>query len=72
MPWSIDRYPSAMLHLDPRVRLKAIEIANAILERAPWDEGRAIRIGIAQAKTWAARQGLPVAAARGSSTFQGE
>ena len=72
MPWSIDRYPPAMLHLDPRVRLKAVEIANAILERTPSDEGRAIRIGIAQAKAWAARQGLPVSVGRSSSTFQGE
>lgn len=72
MPWSTDRYPPAMLHLDPRVRRKAIEIANAILERAPRDEGRAIRIGIAQAKAWAAREGLPASVGHGPSTFEGE
>jgi hypothetical protein len=45
-----------MQHLEPHARLKAIEIANAILARDPSDEGRAIRIGIAQAKAWAARR----------------
>lgn len=56
MPWNTDRYPPSMQHLRPHVRLKAIEIANAILECDPSDEGRAIRIGIAQAKAWAARR----------------
>lgn len=58
MPWNMDRYPPAMQHLDPAVRRKAIEIANAVLERSPTDEGRAIRIGIAQAKAWDARRSL--------------
>ena len=37
-----------------RVRRKAIEIANALLEEG-YDEGKAIRIAIAKAKEWAAR-----------------
>jgi uncharacterized protein YdaT len=54
MPWDEDRYPASMSHLPPRVRRKAIEIANALLEEG-YDEGKAIRIAIAKAKEWAAR-----------------
>ena len=43
-----------MSHLPPRVRRKAIEIANALLAEG-YDEGRAIPIAIAKAKEWAAR-----------------
>ena len=53
MPWNANDYPVAMKHLPPHVRAKAIEIANALLAQGA-DEGRAIRIGIAQAKRWAA------------------
>lgn len=56
MPWTDLRYPSAMRHLSYTVRMKAIEIANALLAEG-LDEGRAIRIGIAQAKRWAVRRG---------------
>jgi uncharacterized protein YdaT len=52
MPWREDYYPPAMAHLDPVVRGKAIEIANALLESGH-PEGQAIRIAIAQAKRWA-------------------
>lgn len=55
MPWSTNRYPTSMRQLPAAVRLKAIEIANALLAE-DGDEGRAIRIGIAQAKRWARRQ----------------
>lgn len=41
-----------MAHLPPLVRAKAIDIANALLEQG-YDEGKAIRIAIAQAKRWA-------------------
>jgi len=57
MPWSESYYPPAMAHLDPVVRSKAIEIANALLEEGH-DEGFAIRVGIARAKEWARRHGL--------------
>ena len=53
MPWDEDYYPSSMRNLAPEVRLKAIEIANALLAEG-YDEGKAIRIGIAKAKEWAA------------------
>lgn len=54
MPWSLERYPASMNNLPEEVRAKAIDIGNALLAEGE-DEGRAIRIGIAQAKRWAAR-----------------
>lgn len=54
MPWTAAHFPAAMQNLMPAVRLKAIAIANALLEKG-MDEGRAIRIAIAQAKKWAHR-----------------
>lgn len=52
MPWTENDYPSSMKNLDENVRNKAIEIANALLED-DYEEGRAIAIGISQAKEWA-------------------
>ena len=63
MPWTPDRYPVSMRRLDPPVRLKAIEIANALLDEGA-DEGRAIRIGIAKAKEWAQHHAAPAPVAR--------
>ncbi len=57
MPWNENHFPRSMLHLAPIVREKAIEIANALLAEE-YDEGRAIRIAIAQAKRWATRMAL--------------
>lgn len=54
MPWNEAYYPRSMRNLPPEVRLKAIEIANALLEEG-YDEGKAIRIAIAKAKEWAER-----------------
>lgn len=51
MPWSDDYYPVSMKNLSPRLRRKAIEIANALLA-AGRPEGQAIRIGIWSAKRW--------------------
>jgi uncharacterized protein YdaT len=41
-----------MRNLPLEVRLKAIEIANALLEEG-YEEGKVIRIAIAKAKEWA-------------------
>jgi uncharacterized protein YdaT len=41
-----------MRNLPLEVRLKAIEIATALLEEG-YEEGKAIRIAIAKAKEWA-------------------
>jgi uncharacterized protein YdaT len=57
MPWSEMRYPPAMAHLLPVVRLKAIEIANALLAEGH-DEGFCIRVAIARAHEWARQRGL--------------
>jgi uncharacterized protein YdaT len=54
LPWSESNYPCAMTHLSPLIRVKAISMANALLDEG-CDEGRAIRIAIAQAKRWAMR-----------------
>jgi uncharacterized protein YdaT len=56
MPWDETYYPRSMRNLPPEVRLKAIEVANALLEEG-YDEGKAIRIAIAKAKEWAERRG---------------
>jgi uncharacterized protein YdaT len=54
MPWNEAYYPQSMRKLPLEIRLKAIEIANALLEEG-YDEGKAIRIAIAKAKEWAER-----------------
>ena len=59
MPWNNEYFPVAMRHLSEVARHKAIEIANALLAEG-MDEGKAIRVAIAKAKTWAADHGLPV------------
>jgi uncharacterized protein YdaT len=53
MPWSDERYPVSMKNLPPRVRHKAIEIANALLADGR-PEGQAIRIAIWSARRWGA------------------
>jgi uncharacterized protein YdaT len=55
LPWNQNYYPRSMTNLSPEVRLKAIEIANALLEEG-YEEGRAIRIAIAKAKEWATKR----------------
>lgn len=55
MPWTTNRYPKSMEHLPAIVRLKAIEIANALLADDV-EEGKAIRIAITKAREWAERQ----------------
>ena len=51
MPWTKKDYPISMKNLVPRIRHKAIEIANALLEEG-MEEGSAIPIAIAKAKEW--------------------
>ncbi|MEK3730925.1 MULTISPECIES: hypothetical protein [Paenibacillus] len=51
MPWSANDYPPSMKYLKPRVRKKAVEIANALLEEN-YEEGRAIAIATAKAQEW--------------------
>ncbi len=62
MPWTADYFPPSMRNLPLPVRLKAIEIANALLAEG-YEEGQAIRVAIASAKKWArgARRSDPFA-----------
>ncbi|HET9405546.1 MAG TPA: hypothetical protein VFO57_13295 [Burkholderiales bacterium] len=55
MPWNEQRYPKSMKRLLPRVRRKAIRIANALLKEG-YDEGRCIRIAISRARRWGSGQ----------------
>ncbi|SDW56238.1 hypothetical protein [Nitrosomonas communis] len=49
MPWTAEYCPPAMQNLPLSVRLKAIDIANALLADG-MEEDRSIRIAIAKAK----------------------
>lgn len=51
MPWDMNDYPDSMKNLDPLVRKKAIDIANA-LEEEGYEDDRAIPIAQAQAGDW--------------------
>ncbi|MBD7967894.1 DUF2188 domain-containing protein [Paenibacillus gallinarum] len=51
MPWNKKDYLPSMKNLEPRVRNKAIEIANALLGEG-YEEGRSIAIATAQAEEW--------------------
>jgi uncharacterized protein YdaT len=56
MPWTPERYPPAMRSLGEEVRMKAIEIANAMIADGI-EEGQAIRMAIAAARRWARGHG---------------
>ena len=51
MPWNMKDYPASMKNLDPLVRKKAIDIANALLNDGYTDD-RAIPIATSQAEKW--------------------
>ncbi|MCL4250415.1 MAG: hypothetical protein KJ065_19850 [Anaerolineae bacterium] len=67
MPWTKQDYPASMKNLETRVRHKAIDIANALLEEG-YSEDRAIPIAIAQAKRWAEEDQEKKASSRESSS----
>jgi len=58
MPWNSVHFPVSMRHLSQVAREKAIAIANALLAEG-MNEGKAIRIAIAKAKSWACDHQLP-------------
>jgi uncharacterized protein YdaT len=66
MPWTKQDYPVSMKNLDLRVRGKAVEIANALLEDGS-EEGRAIAIATAQAKEW--NQDHPLRKEKGHQSY---
>jgi uncharacterized protein YdaT len=51
MPWSKEDHPDSMKNLIGPIKEKAIDIANTLVKEG-YEEGRAISIGIAQAKKW--------------------
>ena len=51
MPWNKEDYPDSFKNLNPKVREKAIEIANALLKDG-MDEGRAIPIATEKAREY--------------------
>jgi uncharacterized protein YdaT len=59
MPWTKTDYPDSLKNFTARVRNKAVEIANALLEEG-YDEGRAIAIATSQAKEWAEKREIPI------------
>lgn len=52
MVWTKNNFPDSMKNLDKKVRNKAIEIANALVEKENMDEGKAIPIATSKAKEW--------------------
>ncbi|HEX2919721.1 MAG TPA: DUF2188 domain-containing protein [Bacteroidales bacterium] len=57
MPWTKSNYPDSMKNLPAKVRNKAIDIANALLDEKDMNEGIAIATAISRAKDWAANRG---------------
>ncbi|MDW7658406.1 MAG: hypothetical protein SCM11_14655 [Bacillota bacterium] len=49
MPWTMNNFPDSMKNFEEDARVKAIEIANKLVEDG-YDDGRAIAIAISQAK----------------------
>jgi uncharacterized protein YdaT len=56
MLWIMTKYSKQMEQLTPLVRSKAIEIANALLEKSMMEEEILIEVSIIQAKAWASRR----------------
>ncbi|WP_373895000.1 DUF2188 domain-containing protein [Virgibacillus natechei] len=51
MPWTLNDYPPSMKNLDEATKMKAIDIANSMIDEG-YEEGRAIPIAMEQAKEW--------------------
>ncbi len=60
MPWNEYYYPAAMKNLPEQVRNKAIEIANALLEKGDMEEGIIIATAIKHAKDWAKKRDINI------------
>jgi uncharacterized protein YdaT len=59
MPFTKDNYPNSLKNMTARVRNKAIEIANALLEEGR-PEDSAIPIATSKAEEWAANRNIQV------------
>ncbi|MFO7828431.1 MAG: DUF2188 domain-containing protein [Bacteroidales bacterium] len=58
MPYTKDDYPNTMKNLPEKIREKAIEILNRLLEDKNMDESIAIPTSISRAKDWSANKGI--------------
>jgi uncharacterized protein YdaT len=56
MPYTKNNYPNTMKNIPEKVREKAIEILNKLLEDKNMDESIAIPTSISRAKDWAANR----------------
>ncbi len=59
MPYTKKEYPNSLKNFMAPVRNKAIDIANALLDKGT-EEPRAIAIATAQAEDWAVKRGLKI------------
>ena len=51
--WTTSHFPAAMRSLNPSTRVKAIEIANHLLEQGQMDPQRVVAISVHEARRWA-------------------
>jgi uncharacterized protein YdaT len=58
MPYTKNDYPNTMKNLPEKVREKAIEILNTLVEDKNMEESIAIPTSISRAKDWAANRGI--------------
>ncbi|HET6527986.1 MAG TPA: hypothetical protein VFG39_04475 [Balneolaceae bacterium] len=52
MKWTFENFKTDLDDLDPRVREKALEIANNLMEKDDYSEERAIEEAIKEAEEW--------------------
>ncbi|MCB2196708.1 MAG: DUF2188 domain-containing protein [Bacteroidetes bacterium] len=60
MPYTKNDYPNTMKNLPEKVREKAIEILNTLLEDKKMEESIAIPTSISRAKDWATNRGIDI------------
>ena len=51
--WTTSHFPAAMRSLNPSTRVKAIEIANQLVEQGQLNQQQAIALSIDEARRWA-------------------
>lgn len=51
--WTTSHFPAAMRSLNPSTRVKAIEIANLLLEKGHLDQHQIIAMSVDEARYWA-------------------
>lgn len=58
--WTTSHFPAAMRSLNLSTRVKAIEIANQLLEQGQLDSQRIIAISVDEARRWARHSRLEI------------